>query len=137
MKGLADYPNQIRLKGMSFFGYTGAFAIEKRHGQFFLVDVTLGFSNLHAIESDQLDDTVNYADVFSAIKEVVEKQRFELIERLAGEIAYSVLSGFDLIDAIEVTVSKPQAPIVGTFESMGVRIFRDRSILAAKDEPLS
>jgi dihydroneopterin aldolase len=127
MKALSDYPNQIHLKGMSFFGYTGAFAIEKRHGQFFIVDVTLGFSSLGAIKSDLLEETVNYADVFAVIKKVVEEMRFDLIERLAGEIISSVLTAFERIDAIEVCVAKPQAPVVGTFESMSVQIFCDRA----------
>lgn len=129
MKGISDFSNQIHLKGMSFFGYTGACAIEKRHGQIFLVDVSLGFSSLRAVETDIIEDTVNYADIFAAIQEVVEKMRFELIERLAGEIALIILSRFTLVEAIEISVSKPQAPIFGTFESMGVRIFRDRSFL--------
>ena len=127
MTTLSDYPNQIHLKGMSFFGYTGAFAIEKRHGQFFIVDVTLGFSSLGAIKSDILEETVNYAEVFAVIKKVVEEMRFDLIERLAGEIVTCVLTEFTSIDAIEVRVSKPQAPVVGTFESMSVQIFRDRA----------
>ena len=126
MSEIANYPNQIRLKGLSFFGYTGALDTEKRHGQFFLADVTLGFMNLPGIETDRLEDTVNYAEVFSIVKGVVEKERFDLIERLAGEVASGVLSGFPTIDAIEVTISKPQAPIAGTFESMGIRIFRKR-----------
>ena len=126
MRNKNDYPDQILLSGLSFHGFTGVFSFEKQVGQKFTVDLTLCFHRLNAVDSDKLTDTVHYGTVFSIVKEIVEGQRYDLIERLAGEISDTLLTEFPLIDAIEVVVSKPEAPVEGEFEAMRVKVFRAR-----------
>lgn len=126
MNNLSEYPDQIRLKRMAFFGYTGVFDFEKKNGQTFLVDMTLCFSCIQAVDTDILADTVHYGEVFEAVKYIVETSRFDLIEYLAGEIIRVIFAKFPLIQAIETVVTKPDAPVDGVFESISVRIFRDR-----------
>jgi len=127
MNNLSDYPDQICLKGMSFYGYTGVFDFEKQNGQTFLVDLTLCFSGIQAVDTDILADTVHYGEVFDIVKKTVETARFDLIEFLAGEIIRVVFAKFPLIQAIEAIVTKPEAPVEGVFESISVRIFRERT----------
>lgn len=124
-----DFPDQIHLKTMSFYGYTGVFYFEKQNGQNFLIDLALCFAYLAAVETDRIEDTVNYGDAFMVVKNIVEREKFDLIERLAGEIAGRILAQFLSVDAVEVVVSKPDAPVEGDFETMRVRIFRDRSFI--------
>ena len=50
----------------------------------------------------------------------------DLIETLAVRIAEGILSDFARIDAVEVKVSKPQAPITVPFENVAVSVFRER-----------
>ena len=126
MNNKNDYPDHILLSGLEFHGFTGVFSFEKQIGQKFIVDLTLCFSHLNAVDSDKLTDTVHYGTVFSIVKEIVEGQRYDLIERLAGEISDTLITEFPLIDAVDVVVSKPQAPVEGEFESMRVRVFRAR-----------
>jgi 7,8-dihydroneopterin aldolase/epimerase/oxygenase len=121
-----DYPDQILLSGLSFHGYTGVFSFEKQVGQKFTIDLVLCFHQLAAVNSDKLTDTVHYGTVFSIVKEIVEGQRYDLIERLAGEIVHTLLEDFPLIDAVDVVVSKPEAPVEGEFEAMRVHVFRVR-----------
>ena len=78
------------------------------------------------MDTDKLTDTVHYGTVYSIVKEIVEGQRCDLIERLAGEIVHTLLAEFPLIDAIDAVVSKPEAPVDGEFEAMRVHIFRAR-----------
>jgi len=127
MNNFSDYPDQISIKGMSFYGYTGVFDFEKQNGQTFLVDLTLCFSGIQAVDTDILADTVHYGEVFDAVKIIVETARFDLIEFLAGEIIRVVFAKFPLIQAIEAIVTKPEAPVEGVFESISVRIFRERT----------
>lgn len=126
MRVISDYPDRICLKGMSFYGYTGVFDFEKHNGQTFLVDLTLCFSEIRAVMTDDLSDTVHYGEVFSVVQRVVETGKYNLIEYLAGRIISAVFESFPLIAAIEASVSKPDAPVEGIFESMSVRIFRER-----------
>ena len=127
MNNFSDYPDQISIKGMSFYGYTGVFDFEKQNGQTFLVDLTLCFSGIQAVDTDILADTVHYGEVFDTVKKIVETARFDLVEYLAGEIIRVVFAKFPLIKAIETIVTKPEAPVQGVFESISVRIFRERT----------
>jgi len=126
VKILSDYPDRICLEGMSFYGYTGFFDFEKQRGQTFVVDLVLCFSENRAVVTDDLTDTVHYGEVFAVVKEIVETGKCNLIEHLAGKILSAVLDKFPLIQAAEAVVSKPDAPVEGVFESMSVRIFRER-----------
>ena len=126
MKIISDYPDRICLKGMSFYGYTGVFDFEKQRGQTFLVDLVLCFTQNKAVDTDELTDTVHYGEVFALVKEIVETGSCNLIEHLAGNIVSAVLDKFPLIQAAEAVVSKPDAPVEGVFETMSVRIFRER-----------
>jgi len=123
---ISDYPDRICLKGMSFYGYTGVFDYEKQEGQVFLVDLTLCFTRLRSVDTDVLTDTVHYGEVFEIVKAVVESAKCNLIEYLAGNILSAVFDRFSMVEAAEVVVSKPNAPVDGVFEAMGIHIFRER-----------
>lgn len=117
--------DRICLKGLEFFAYHGAMPEEKTLGQKFLVDVEL-FKDLRRVgESDQVEDTINYAEVYQRVKAVVTEERYQLIEKLAERIADQVIHEFPC-EAIRVEVHKPQAPIPGIFEDVSVEIFRER-----------
>jgi len=109
-------------------GTTGLFEFEREKPQPFIVNLTLCFIKMKAGLTDQLSDTVDYGRVFSLVRETVEGKRFDLIEALAEAISSEVMSAFPSIDAMEVIVQKPEAPVEGTFDFMGVRIFRERTI---------
>lgn len=120
-----QYPDRILLTGMSFQGQTGYFDFEKEKGQTFCVDLTLFFRNLTAVHTDQLQDTVDYSAVFETVRSLVEDRCFDLIEKLAGEIVQAMFSGFP-VDAVEIVLKKPQAPIEGKFDAMAVSLYRER-----------
>ncbi len=124
-----SFPNHIVLKGMVFQGHTGVFPFEKEDGQPFIVDLTLAISPLPAVFSDQLEDTVSYAEIYECVKEIVEKSRYDLLERLSMAVLEAVFAFDGRIEAAEILVMKPKAPIEGTFDAMGVRLFRQRGCL--------
>lgn len=118
--------DQILMQGMVFHSHVGVLEREKENGQDFFIDAVLYCGRLAACDSDQLTETIDYSSVFELIREIVETARFDLIERLAGAIADALLLTYDGIQAAEITVRKPNAPINGRFEAMGVRIIRER-----------
>ena len=115
------------MKGMVFHGYTGVMPEEKILGQRFVIDVTMELRNSEASYSDSLEDSVSYADVFELIRGIMSNRHFNLIERLAGFIADAIIKQWQLICSVEVCVSKPQAPIDGSFDTMQVCVRRDAS----------
>lgn len=117
--------DQIVLRGVSATGHHGVLESEKRDGQTFVVDVTMEVDLAAAGASDDLADTVNYAEVAGDIVALVEGEPLDLIESLAERIAAAVLRR-PLVEAVEVVVHKPQAPVGHPFQDVQVRISRIR-----------
>ena len=120
--------DQIVLQGISAKGYHGVLDFEKRDGQTFVVDVTMAADLSAAGASDDLADTVNYAEVAGDVVALIQGESLDLIEALAARIADKVLTR-PLVEAVEVVVHKPQAPVGHPFTDVQVRVFRERQAL--------
>jgi len=114
--------DHITLREMKLYGYTGCLPEEKQKGQYFYVTVTMFFKEIPAVLTDDLDDTVNYAEVYEIVKDMVSNSRFNLIEHLAHRIGREVISRYGSIDSVQVLIRKPDAPVDGMFESMDTSI---------------
>ena len=121
--------DRIFLHGMRFMACHGVLPHEREVPQPFEVDVEMGLDLRAAGESDDLDDTVNYAKVYDVVSTVLTVTRKYLIEALAEEIADDLLRDFDSLRWVRVTVHKPAAPIDGIFSDVGVTILRRRTDL--------
>ncbi|AGA67657.1 dihydroneopterin aldolase [Desulfitobacterium dichloroeliminans LMG P-21439] len=117
--------DRIGLRGLRFYGFHGVLNEENSLGQVFIVDIDLFTDLSKAGRSDQVEDTINYAEVYTRIKTIVEKERYQLIEKLAERIAEVILAGF-VCEGISITVHKPQAPIQGIFDDAFVEIYREK-----------
>lgn len=117
--------DRIELVGVRDYGYHGVLAHEKEQGQYFSVDATLGLSIAHAALSDDLSDTVNYAEVADAIRARITGESFDLIEKLAEQIAQDCLS-FPQVVSARIRVHKPDAPIDGDFADVVVSRYKHR-----------
>ena len=78
--------DSIELVGLREFGRHGVLEHERIQGQYFSVDATLGLSISHAARTDDLADTVNYAEVADAIRARIAGEPVDLIEKLGGHI---------------------------------------------------
>lgn len=113
----------IRLLGMEFYGFHGVFEAEQELGQRFEVDVELFRDLRSAADTDDIDVTLNYVDVYTVVKEIVEERTFNLIETLAEVIASEVISGF-AIEGIKVRVRKPHVSLGGLLRTVEIEIER-------------
>lgn len=120
-----SFADRITLTGVGCVGYHGVLESEKKTGQPFFVDVTMFTSFCASSASDDIAQTANYAEVAETIREVITGQSVDLIETLAEKLASTILSRF-AIDALELTVHKPNAPIEVTFSDVSVTIFREK-----------
>ena len=121
--------DHIVLQGISARGFHGVLDFEKTDGQDFVVDVTLEVDLRRAGRSDLLAHTVSYAEVAADIVDVIAGPSLDLIESLAEQIAATALRR-PLVQSVEVTVHKPQAPVGVPFGDVQVTIERCR------DEPV-
>src|SRR5680860_89710 len=99
----------IKLDGIRVFAHHGVFPEEKAAGQVFVIDVTIHLDLEAAANTDDLAATVDYGSLAQAIHDRVAVERWDLIERVASRVVDLVMED-GRVDAVEVTVHKPQAP---------------------------
>jgi 7,8-dihydroneopterin aldolase/epimerase/oxygenase len=117
----------ILLRGLGFYGYHGVHQQETELGQRFLVDIVAHCDLRPAGRSDDIEQTVSYSDLHAIAREVVEGPPCRLIETVAERIAGRILMDCPRIDAVEIEIRKPAAPITtGAIDFAGVRIVRHR-----------
>ncbi|WP_159501641.1 dihydroneopterin aldolase [Microbacterium sp. 18062] len=115
--------DRITLTGLRGRGHHGVYPDERREGQEFVVDVSMGLDLRAAAESDDVADTVHYGEVADDVVAEIEGQPVDLIETLAARIAARVLAR-TLVRTVVVTVHKPSAPIAVPFGDVAVTIER-------------
>ena len=122
-------PDRIVLNGLQFYGFHGVNPEERSLGQQFVVDLQAELDLSAPAASDRLEDTVSYADLYRAVKAVMEGEPRNLLESAAGAIVCRVLNEHPQIDAVRVRVHKPRPPIKGSvIEAAAVEIYRSRSV---------
>jgi 7,8-dihydroneopterin aldolase/epimerase/oxygenase len=118
--------DKIHLKQMQFYGYHGVFSEETKLGQRFAVDLAVEVDLSKAGKSDELSDSINYAELYQVCKDVVEGPPYKLVEAVAETIATTILRKFPAVHVCHLTVIKPDPPIPGHYQSVAVEITRGR-----------
>lgn len=118
--------DKIIFKGMQFYAYHGVFPEENKLGQTYLVDLDIYMDLRPAGQSDQLEETINYAHLYEMVQKIVEGETYQLIEAIAEKIASQALQTFRSMEEIMVRVTKPNPPIPGHYDAVAVQIRRRR-----------
>lgn len=118
--------DRITLTGLRADGHHGVLDYERANGQLFLIDLTLHLSLREAGASDDLTQTVHYGELADAVVAAAERDPVDLIETLAERVAGVVLA-HQLVETVEVTIHKPNAPITVPFADVSVTIVRSRA----------
>ncbi|GIM97563.1 dihydroneopterin aldolase [Paractinoplanes toevensis] len=116
----------IKLSGLRAKGHHGVYDFERAEGQDFVVDVVLELDLAKATETDDVADTVHYGELATALVAVITGEPVNLIETLAGRLLDVCLAD-QRVEAAEVTVHKPQAPIPHDFVDVAVTLRKSRS----------
>ncbi len=116
---------KILLEKMEFYAYHGHFKEEQKIGGKYLVDLELETNFDGAVQHDELDGTVNYAEVYELVKNEMEIKS-KLIEHLAGRILKVLLREFKTIKWARVKVSKVNPPIGAQLEAVAVVLEQKR-----------
>ncbi len=120
--------DKIVIKDLEIFAYHGVLPEEKAKGQTFVLTAELFCDLREAGLTDNLDKTVNYAQVCEDIYRVMTGDKFDLIEAVAENIADTILLKYELIKKVRIMVSKPEAPIDMDFDTVCVDITRKKHI---------
>nr|MCW2729049.1 folB [Aeromicrobium sp.] len=117
--------DRIDLRGISAHGHHGVFAEEKKNGQTFVVDVSLGLDLGPAARDHDLTKTVHYGILAQQIHDAIVNDPVDLIETVALRMVDLCLAE-ESVQWASVTVHKPEAPIAVTFEDVAVTIERSK-----------
>ncbi len=118
--------DRIRLAGIEAFGHHGVLPHEREHGQRFVVDVAIDLDLAPAAASDRLDDTVDYGTLAGDVAAIISGEPCDLIETVAGRVASRCLED-ERVVAVEVTVTKPNAPLPVVARDVAVTVRRTRA----------
>lgn len=93
---------------------------EKVNPQRFVVSMEISTDFSTAAKTDDLDKTASYSAVCKMIKSFLGENCFDLLETIAHRLAKKVLLAFPIVDSVKVVVKKPDAPMKGVFDWVGV-----------------
>ncbi|MEG0259873.1 MAG: dihydroneopterin aldolase [Lysinibacillus sp.] len=115
----------IHLKDMQFYGYHGVLHAETALGQRFRANVSLAVDMTKAGETDDLEYTVNYAEVYDVCREIIEGKPYKLIEALVSAVAARILLQYpNKVKGVWVELIKPDPPIPGHYREVSVEVTR-------------
>ncbi|RZU34300.1 dihydroneopterin aldolase [Blastococcus saxobsidens] len=119
-------PDRIVVRGIRAHAHHGVYAFERERGQMFRVDAVLELDTAPAAADDDLARTVNYADLAQKLHAVLSGEPVNLLETLAQRLADVCLAD-ELVEAVEITVHKPEAELGVPFDDVVVSIRRRRA----------
>ena len=115
----------IELSNIHLYAYHGVLPQENKVGAWYTLSLQATISNLDSIANDNLEATVNYAEIYEVICEEM-KIPSKLLEHVCGRILERLFEKFAIIEKIEITLTKDTPPMGGDRLNSCVRIKAER-----------
>ena len=115
------YVNDIRLHAQH-----GVLPQEQLTGNDYIVNIRIGYDIKKAFETDDVADTLNYAEVYNIVKEEMGVPS-KLIEHVAGRIANRLMAEYAKITSIVLHITKCNPPMSADCNGAGVEIIVKRT----------
>lgn len=122
--------DRISVTGIEVFAHHGVLPHERDLGQRFVIDVVLELDLAPAATSDDVADTVDYGQLAADVATAATEDPVDLIETVAERVAARCLAD-PRVQATEVTVHKPAAPLPVSAREVAVTIHRTRDPAAS------
>ncbi len=116
--------DEIHIENLEVYAYHGVYPEENEKGQPFFVNMVLYCDTREAGRQDELTLSTHYGEVCHLVTKWMQEHTCKLIETVAENVAREVLIAFPLVQAVDVEIRKPHAPIGLPFESVSVKIHR-------------
>ena len=116
--------DEIRIEKLEVYAYHGVYPEERKRGQIFLVNTVLYTDTHRAGTEDKVELSTDYGAVSMFIDRWMKENTCHTLEAVAGNLAREILLNFDLINALDLEILKPEAPIPLTFGCVSVKIHR-------------
>lgn len=117
--------SRILLPRVRFYAYHGVDPQEQLTGAYFHVGIEADTDFNEAMQTDRLEGTVSYADLYESIKTEMDIPS-KLLEHVAGRILQRLFDDFPSISRIRLTLTKENPPMGADCREAGVEIEAER-----------
>lgn len=111
----------ISLDQMHFYAFHGVLQQEKKVGNIFVVDLSVGVQAYQALIDDSLDKTIDYSLIYECVKSEMDVPS-DLLESLVGRIVRILFDKFQLISSLNIKLTKLNPPFFADIRGAGVAI---------------
>lgn len=115
----------ITLTDLQVYAYHGVLPQERLSGNAYVLNLTLTADLQKAMQTDDLQDTLNYAEVTRRIKEVMAEP-VALLEHAAYRILKRLYADFPQIEGIDLHLQKMAPPVREQLRAAGIRVSSNR-----------
>lgn len=113
--------SKIYLRNVRFHAFHGVLPQEGIVGNDYLVNLVLDYDFSSAMETDDLQGTLNYAEVYQKVREEMVTPS-KLLEHVAGRIAHRLFSDFPEIQKLQLSITKVNPPMGADSDGAGVEV---------------
>lgn len=113
--------SKIYLRNVRFHAFHGVLPQEGIVGNDYLVNLVLDYDFSSAMKTDDLQGTLNYAEVYQKIREEMAVPS-KLLEHVAGRIAHRLFSDFPEIQKLQLSITKVNPPMGADSDGAGVEV---------------
>lgn len=102
----------IEIRDIHLYAHHGVMPQEREVGAWFTVDIKMTMNDSSCAESDSIENTVSYADIYDIIRNEM-KEPSKLLEHVCKRISDTIYSQFAQVQEIEITLCKDTPPMGG------------------------
>ena len=113
--------SKIYLRNVRFHAFHGVLPQEGIVGNDYLVNLVLDYEFSSAMKTDDLQGTLNYAEVYQKVREEMAVPS-KLLEHVAGRIAHRLFSDFPEIQKLQLSITKVNPPMGADSDGAGVEV---------------
>lgn len=113
--------HSIVLDKVRIFAHHGVLPQERVTGAYFIIDVRIQTDFTHAMETDELEGTISYADIYDILKQEMAVPS-KLLEHVGGRIVKSIYSRYTNINKVYLRIIKENPPMGADLAGAGIEI---------------
>jgi dihydroneopterin aldolase len=118
--------SKIYLEDVKIYAYHGVLPEENIIGTYYILNLEIHTDLWKAAESDDLNDTISYADINDILHQEMQIKS-KLLEHVAGRIINKINEKFSNVSYVKLKLTKTAPPMKG--EMKGASIELEKSFL--------
>ena len=124
--GLTEPAVTVEIIGLSVYTHHGVEEAEREVGQRLVFDVVFELDRCDATVTDEVDDTVDYADVCQQVFLAAQERSYRTLERLCSAVADRLIERYG-VESVSVRAAKPEPPIELPVDEVSVEGWQESS----------